>query len=99
MSLWWYCGVYVLLVWWGFCWCGWCIDFGSVVHGHGVVVVCRSCWLAVIVVICEWGCCLLPRMVEDIEVGGHGAGGHLFPFRTEPLSPATPMVLESYPGE
>ena len=24
---------------------------------------------------------------------------HLSPFRTEPLSPATPMVLESHPGE
>jgi len=31
--------------------------------------------------------------------GGKGAGAHLFPFRTEPLSPVTPMVLESHPGE
>ena len=27
------------------------------------------------------------------------AGFHLFPFRTEKLSPLTPMVLQSYVGE
>lgn len=25
--------------------------------------------------------------------GGYGEGKHLFPFRTEPLSPSAPMVL------
>jgi hypothetical protein len=29
--------------------------------------------------------------------GGYGAGGHLFPSRTEKLSPAPPMILASNP--
>ena len=31
--------------------------------------------------------------------GVNRAGEHLFPFRTEQLSPAPPMVLGSNPGE
>jgi hypothetical protein len=31
--------------------------------------------------------------------GGYGTGDHLFPFRTEKLSPVAPMVLDSNPGE
>jgi hypothetical protein len=32
------------------------------------------------------------KAIEDN--GGHAAGDHLFPFRTEKLSPAGPMVLQ-----
>ena len=31
--------------------------------------------------------------------GGYSAGVHLFPFRTEKLSPVAPMVLPSKVGE
>ena len=31
--------------------------------------------------------------------GGYCGGGHLFPFRTEKLSPLTPMVLQKKAGE
>ena len=33
------------------------------------------------------------RAGVDVKHGGYSAGVHLFPFRTEKLSPATPMVL------
>jgi hypothetical protein len=36
--------------------------------------------------------------MKDIH-GVNRAGEHLFPFRTEQLSPAPPMVLGSNPGE
>ena len=31
-----------------------------------------------------------------ITFGGYGAGVHLFPFRTEKLSPASPMILHLF---
>ena|GEM_PF-779374 len=31
--------------------------------------------------------------------GGYTEGVHLFPFRTEQLSPSWPMVLDLVPGE
>jgi hypothetical protein len=36
---------------------------------------------------------LLPKELD----GGYGAGDHLFPSRTEKLSPAPPMILASNP--
>ena len=36
--------------------------------------------------------------IKDLH-GVDRAGEHLFPFRTEQLSPAPPMVLGSNPGE
>ena len=46
-------------------------------------------------------------MLEDVKQsscktksnGGYSAGVHLFPFRTEKLSPVAPMVLPSKVGE
>ena len=35
---------------------------------------------------------LFPTVIKDIE-GGYSEGEHLFPFRTEKLSPSAPMVL------
>ena len=32
----------------------------------------------------------------DHYFGGYGAGVHLFPFRTEKLSPASPMILHLF---
>lgn len=38
--------------------------------------------------------------LKDIESnGGNYTGVHLFPFRTEKLSPVVPMVLQSNVGE
>ena len=39
--------------------------------------------------------CLVP-VVKTITFGGYGAGVHLFPFRTEKLSPASPMILHLF---
>ena len=41
----------------------------------------------------------LPVAAPIEEVGGDKSGGHLFPSRTEPLSPELPMVLPSPVGE
>ena len=44
-----------------------------------------------------------PDMMRDHrprdDNGGYGSGEHLFPSRTEKLSPDAPMVLGSHPGE
>ncbi len=39
------------------------------------------------------------KIFIDEENGGNYAGDHLFPFRTEKLSPVVPMVLQSNVGE
>ena len=41
---------------------------------------------------------IVGRDESDLH-GVNRAGEHLFPFRTEQLSPAPPMVLGSNPGE
>ena len=38
-------------------------------------------------------------LIGKVIHGVDRAGEHLFPFRTEQLSPAPPMVLGSNPGE
>ena len=48
--------------------------------------------------------CVLPRgshqnTATPASNGGFSPGVHLFPFRTEPLSPGAPMVLPSPVGE
>ena len=35
----------------------------------------------------------------ETHFGGYGAGVHLFPFRTEKLSPAAPMILQEMCGK
>ena len=35
-------------------------------------------------------------MCQNHYFGGYGAGVHLFPFRTEKLSPASPMILHLF---
>ena len=46
-------------------------------------------------------CAGFPRPVEAAErkSGGYGAGAHLFPFRTEKLSPAATMILRETVGK
>ena len=43
--------------------------------------------------------CVLRQCAKTITFGGYGAGVHLFPFRTEKLSPLAPMVLQYNAGE
>ena len=38
------------------------------------------------------------KNIEETN-GGYSEGEHLFPFRTEKLSPLAPMVLQSHVGE
>ena len=42
---------------------------------------------------------LLHEHAQPASNGGFSPGVHLFPFRTEPLSPGAPMVLPSPVGE
>jgi hypothetical protein len=36
---------------------------------------------------------------DTLSYGAYAEGVHLFPFRTEKLSPSWPMVLDCGPGE
>jgi hypothetical protein len=39
------------------------------------------------------------EQLKSYHIGGLAQGSHLFPSRTEKLSPAAPMVLGLLPGE
>ena len=45
--------------------------------------------------------CMSYVLVKDIKdiFGSYSAGDHLLPFRTEKLSPATPMILQQVCGK
>jgi hypothetical protein len=41
-----------------------------------------------------FACCFMQEIIKELQgVGGYRPGEHLFPCRTEPLSPWSPMVL------
>ena len=42
---------------------------------------------------------ILTTQLATYNLGGLAQGSHLFPSRTEKLSPAAPMVLGLHPGE
>ena len=47
----------------------------------------------------DMGCCQASKRQQHTSNGGFSPGVHLFPFRTESLSPGAPMVLPSSVGE
>ena len=49
--------------------------------------------------LCQRFCCWSLNTTNNASNGGFSPGVHLFPFRTESLSPGAPMVLPSPVGE
>ena len=63
-----------------------------------MVVACSVCHLYRCMLMVHYELCIMNYALSDFQVVT-AAGSHLFPFRTEKLSPSSPMVLQCNAGE